>query len=213
MASVVEQQVSSRNSQIPGSFIPGQQPCATEEIVALFMLERAAEHGNQLLTPLEINKLVYIAHGWILGALGRPLIDNKIDQIQAWMRGPVVVQLHYLLAPFRNSPLHLYDFYSSIVRQQNSNNEGLLPNPGQVKPSGLTDFEAQNAEVIKGLDWVYETYTQYSGGQLITLTTQENSPWALNFRPGLLQRWGLINFERHIPDHVIWDHYRRRIGR
>lgn len=46
MTNVVEQQVSSRNSQIPGSFIPGQEPYATEEIVALFMLERATEHGK-----------------------------------------------------------------------------------------------------------------------------------------------------------------------
>ena len=211
MPSVVEQDVSSRDSEITRSFTSNKKPYTSDGIIALYMLERASEYGK-FLTPLEINKLVYISHGWILGAFGRPLIDNTVDQIQAWGEGPVVVPLYNLLTPLRRSPLHLYDFYSFLLKQPNSDYKSLLPNPGQVRASGIMDFEEQNAEVIKGLDWVYEIYTQYSGGQLITLTTQEHSPWALSFRPGLLQRWRLINFERHIPDHVIWNHYRRRIG-
>lgn len=213
MSSTAEQQASKRNTNPRSYFNPNREPCATEELIALFMLERAAEQGNKLLTPLEINKLVYIAHGWILGAFGRPLIYNKVNQIQAWNIGPVVVRLHYLISSWHTTSLHLYDFYSLLLRQKNTNNDELLPRLENIKPLGLLEFEEQNTEIVKGLDWVYEFYTQYNGGQLITLTTEGHSPWALNYRPGLFERFGLVNFEKHIPDLVIWDHYQKRMGR
>lgn len=213
MSTTADQQASKRNTNPRPRYTPNRAPCASEELIALFMLERAAEQENKLLTPLEINKLVYIAHGWILGAFGRPLIDNMVNQIQAWNIGPVVVHLHYLISSWHTTSLHLYDFYSLLLRQKNANNDQLLPRVEHIKPPGLLAFEKQNTEIVKGLDWVYEFYTQYNGGQLITLTTEGHSPWTLNYRPGLFERFGLVNFEKHIPDRVIWDHYQKRMGR
>lgn len=210
MPSTVKQQVSKRNFSIP-PYDPDQTPYASEELIALFMLERAAEHTKTCLTPLEINKLVYVSHGWILGAYGRPLIDNTTAQIQAWREGPIVVGLHNLLASFDTSPLHLYDFYSFLIKQKNSHYANLLPDPGQVRSSELISFENQNKEVVKGLNWVYHVYTQYDERQLITLTTQRNSLWELNFHPNVWQLWGWADFQRHIPDRVIWEHYRKKI--
>lgn len=107
--------------------------------------------------------------------------------------------------------LNLYDFYSLLSRTSNPLNRILLPGPGQVRPIGLTQLD-QNSEVMEGLNWIFDTYTRYSGGQLITLTTQADGPWARCYRPGILGRWGLVRGGPHIPDYNIWDYYRRRLG-
>jgi uncharacterized phage-associated protein len=48
--------------------------------VAKWFVDKAAKEGKTL-TPLQLMKLVYIAHGWMLGTYGRPLIK---DRIEAW---------------------------------------------------------------------------------------------------------------------------------
>lgn len=189
-----------------------QDPLTSDVHVALFMLERAMVSRGKLLTPLEINKMVYIAHGWILGALGRPLIDNRHGQIQAWPAGPVVVHLHNLLRHFRESPLSLYDLYALLARQPDSSTEGLVPLPGQMRTEGLMELEQRHGDVVQGLKWVYSTYSRYSGGQLVTLTTQDDSPWAEQYR-----RFGVFNGLRrayaagHITNRAIREHYWKRI--
>src|SRR5437660_9090573 len=52
---------------------------------------RLAEEDDRALTPLQIIKLVYIAHGWMLALYQRPLIT---DRIEAWKYGPVIPQLY-----------------------------------------------------------------------------------------------------------------------
>jgi uncharacterized phage-associated protein len=54
--------------------------------VANRFLELAEAEGRSL-TPLQLMKLVYIAHGWMLGIHQRPLIK---DHIEAWKLGPVI---------------------------------------------------------------------------------------------------------------------------
>ena len=189
-----------------------QDPLTTDVQVALFMLERVAVSRGKLLTPLQVNKMVYIAHGWILGALGRPLIDNRLDQIQAWPTGPIVVHLHNLLRHFRDSPLSLYDLYALLARQPGSSAEGLVPLPGQMRTERLIELEQRHEEVVQGLKWVYSIYSQYSGGQLVTLTTQDDSPWADQYRRfGVFNRLGLAYAAGHITDRAIREHYWKRI--
>ncbi|MCY4672954.1 MAG: DUF4065 domain-containing protein, partial [Bacteroidetes bacterium] len=62
-------------------------------VVIAYLLKKAAEEGEGL-TPLQINKLVYICHGWAWGKLNRPLIDNRSGQIEAWKYGPVVREVY-----------------------------------------------------------------------------------------------------------------------
>ena len=51
--------------------------------VADGFLELSRER-HRALTPMQLLKLVYIAHGWRLGLYGKPLIR---DEIQAWQYG------------------------------------------------------------------------------------------------------------------------------
>ena len=46
--------------------------------VANYFLTKAKDAGKQL-TPMQIIKLVYFAHGWSLGLLRSPLIDDQIE--------------------------------------------------------------------------------------------------------------------------------------
>ena len=52
-------------------------------VVSNKLVELARSMGKTL-TPIQILKLVYIAHGYSLGARGVPLIQNRIE---AWKFG------------------------------------------------------------------------------------------------------------------------------
>ncbi len=46
-----------------------------------------ANKENKEITPLKIQKLVYIAHGWFLAVTDKPLVDDEF--VEAWQYGPV----------------------------------------------------------------------------------------------------------------------------
>ena len=50
-----------------------------------------AKADGRSLTPLQLIKLTYIAHGWMLTLYGRPLI---VDAVEAWKYGPVIPDLY-----------------------------------------------------------------------------------------------------------------------
>ncbi|MFN7924131.1 MAG: DUF4065 domain-containing protein [Bryobacteraceae bacterium] len=54
--------------------------------VAEYILWLAGQSNNPV-TPMQLLKLVYICHGWMVGLYSRPLIK---DQIEAWQYGPVI---------------------------------------------------------------------------------------------------------------------------
>ena len=43
-------------------------------------------------TPMHVIKLVYLAHGWMLGFTSRALINEAVE---AWTYGPVVPSTYY----------------------------------------------------------------------------------------------------------------------
>lgn len=53
-------------------------------------------------TPMQILKLVYIAHGWMLGIVGDPLIRQDVE---AWKYGPVVPEVYHRYKPFGGFPI------------------------------------------------------------------------------------------------------------
>jgi uncharacterized phage-associated protein len=54
------------------------------------------------ITPMKLLKLVYIAHGYMLGMDGTPLLD---EQVQAWKFGPVVASVYKAVRDYRSSPV------------------------------------------------------------------------------------------------------------
>lgn len=122
--------------------------------VANRFLELARERGDTL-TPMQLLKLVYIAHGWMLGLYGRPLIR---DEVQAWQYGPVVPRLYNAVRKFRSLPV-----------------EGPLSSR-QAEP-----LDRHEDSII---EQVYRIYGQMSGPALSRLTHAVGTPWAKTFRDG-----------------------------
>jgi uncharacterized phage-associated protein len=124
------------------------------EVVANALLDLARAEGRNL-TQMQVHKLVYIAHGWTLALLGRPLIYNTVH---AWQRGPVVRRL--------------WDHWGSRGRSPIA--EPLPVSPGE--PDLSRDPAAQ--EVIRS---VWTTYGRMDGDELSRLTHLGGSPWGQVF--------------------------------
>lgn len=122
--------------------------------VANRFLEIARTSGDTL-TPMQVLKLVYIAHGWMLGLYGRALIK---DQVQAWQYGPVIPTLYNSMKDFRSAPV-----------------TGMLNAPsGDVLDANEQDLVGQ----------VYSIYGKRSGPALSRLTHAQGTPWHMTYVPG-----------------------------
>lgn len=118
--------------------------------VANKFLELAAK-ASKTLTPLQLIKLVYLSHGFMLGLYKRPLVS---EQAQAWTYGPVFPTLYRAVKDFRSNPVR-----------------------GPLKTDGRDDETFDELE--DGLiQQVYEIYGVRGGFQLSRLTHRPDSPWS-----------------------------------
>lgn len=149
--------------------------------IANYFLERASQEGRAL-TPMQLLKLVYIAHGWYLGYTGQPLID---DEVQAWRHGPVIKQLYD----------RIRNFGSGAVR-------GLL---SASVFGGIP--QAVGPEVVPMLDGVWKNYSRFSGMELSDMTHRPDTPWSIAWH----QQGGKGTMFAPISNELIRDHYRAKI--
>lgn len=105
-------------------------------------------------TPLEIIKLVYICHGWMLGLYGKKLISEPVE---AWRYGPVVPSIYRTFKSFRGEPI----------------------DPAFENFSGELDV-GQNALIKE----VVKQYKDYSGLALSHITHRKGTPWYRVYRKG-----------------------------
>lgn len=118
---------------------------------------RPAEDDGCAITPMQVIKLTYIAHGWHLAMTGQPLLS---DQVQAWKFGPVLPELYHALKIHGRGPV------------------------GQpIWPAGsLDDAEGgpqQQRTIRQIIERVWDVYGRQSGWQLSELTHGEGTPWSL----------------------------------
>ncbi len=59
--------------------------------VANYFVRRAIHDGRPL-TPMQVLKLTFLAHGWTLAWTSAPLIN---EPVQAWKYGPVIPSVYY----------------------------------------------------------------------------------------------------------------------
>lgn len=122
--------------------------------VANRILDLAEVNGDSL-TPMQLLKLVYIAHGWMLGLNGRPLIRDKVE---AWQYGPVIPDLYQKVRKYRGNPItdKISNFFSNEVLDDTEN-----------------DIIGQ----------VYDVYGEMSGMKLSRITHAKGTPWELTYEP------------------------------
>ncbi len=143
----------SMTSILSGAPLMGEAAMHDSNKIANEFLRLAKESG-QSLTPMQLLKLVFIAHGWMLGLYGEPLIS---DDVQAWKYGPVIPDLYRSIRHFKGDPV-----------------------TGVLATKDDKDLDELETDLI---DQVFENYSQYNGIQLSTLTHQAGSPWALTYKP------------------------------
>lgn len=108
---------------------------------------RLAIGGSQPLTPLQIIKLVYFCHGWMLAFYGRSLFR---DYVQAWKYGPVVPNVYHALKHYGGDP---------VTRE--------IPFPDEQFDDDEEDLIGQ----------VYDVYGHLHGIRLSQLTHAPGTPW------------------------------------
>jgi len=117
-----------------------------------------AEKSGDTLTPMQLIKLVYLAHGWMLGVYGRPMLEESVE---AWRYGPVLRNLYQRVKEFRDLPV-----VGPIKRS---------PFGGEVEE----EFSAEESHIIAE---VFRIYKDWSGIELSSLTHQQGSPWDITWR-------------------------------
>lgn len=123
------------------------------ESVANSFLDLAHRNGK-FLTNMQLQKLVYIAHGYSLAKLRRPLFHNNIHAFE-W--GPVIPNLYKTLKQYGAGEVANY----------------ILTNEPPVSE------DSQEMEIIKE---VWQDYGELSGLELSALTHRTGTPWSKTWR-------------------------------
>jgi len=129
---------------------------------ANYFLSKYRKHG---ITPLKIQKLVYIAHGWHLAYFDKPLVED--EDAEAWEFGPVFPSLYHEFKYRGRMPIIELATILSIKDRKNLSFEKKIPN-----------ILKSDNQTIQLLDTIWEVYGNLTGAALSSLTHRENSPWA-----------------------------------
>ena len=111
--------------------------------VADYFLSKTDEEAGDVISNLQLQKLVYYAQGFTLAVTGKPLFN---EEIEAWQHGPVVPDLY-----------HKYKDHGAYG----------IPAPTNV------DFSKFSSEIKEILDEVYDVYGQFSAWKLRNMTHEE----------------------------------------
>ena len=123
-------------------------------VIANKLIQMGVEK-NKPLTLMQIIKLVYICHGFMLGIYHRPLINQPVE---AWRYGPVIKELYEAMRKYGSSHIT-----KKISRWYD-------------KESTLDEDEQDIVEQV------FDKYGELSGVALSTLTHQPNTPWDITWR-------------------------------
>ena len=123
------------------------------ESVANSFLE-LARRDEKFLTNMQLQKLVYIAHGYSLAKLRQPLFH---DNIHAFEWGPVIPNL-----------------YKTLRRYGAGEVKDFIPTGERAIPE-----DSPEMEIIKE---VWDDYKEYSGIELSALTHRQGAPWSETWR-------------------------------
>ncbi len=150
--------------------------------IANYFIEKSLETGEEL-TPMKLNKLVYIAHGWYLGLADRPLIG---EAAQAWKYGPVIPSVYHRFKSYGGAQVT------------------------SLEPAGdmITIPEVRDQELKEFLQRIWDVYGHLSGLQLSSLTHQEGTPWSVTRHK---YGNGRDNGGAMIPNDLIKQHYKEKI--
>lgn len=131
------------------------------EAVANTILDEA-EGREILLSPMKLQKLMYLAHGYYIAVTGQPLTD---EDFEAWQYGPVSPTIYHEFKDFGASPIKTG---KRATRRYWDN--------GEVNSDTPTIPESdRRARAV--INFVLNTYGGRSAVYLSDLTHKVGSPW------------------------------------
>lgn len=148
-----------------------------------------AETSGASLSPLKLQKLVYIAHGWHLAIKDAPLVNDEFAE--AWQYGPVFPSLYHEFKKFGKGSIkdRATDF--------------------SVSDGPEFDVEVVEPEIDRSDDFtwsllnrIWETYGKHNGLTLSDLTHQSGTPWQIT--------WSKSDGRKNadIKNEIIQSHYK-----
>jgi uncharacterized phage-associated protein len=128
--------------------------------------------GGRGLTQMQLQKLVFFAHGWTLAETNAPLTR---DDPEAWVYGPVYRDLYDHTKFFGSGPID-----RKITPDDDEATRFFLHSP-----SGREAYEPnltkKQADIIRR---VWTKYGKESGGRLSAITHRPGTPWSETFNDG-----------------------------
>lgn len=137
--------------------MPNQRP----EAVANEFIGLAGDRG---LTQLQLQKLVYMAHGWTLAYCGLPLTASEPE---AWDRGPVYPELREKVSHAGSKPI------ARKIHANDGNPFAIFASENRGDEIAGT-FQPIEKQII---NLVWGRYGHLHGFTLSDLTHQPDTPW------------------------------------
>jgi uncharacterized phage-associated protein len=147
--------------------------------VANYFLDLAEAEGKQL-SPMQLQKLVYFAHGWYLALTGQLLVN---EHVEAWKFGPVFPSLYQAFKQYGGGPIL-----------------GRAPKP-DTDTDSVTVISEADKRILRR---VWEVYGSWSAEQLSQLTHLPNGPWHKT------RRQNPNRLGSDIPDSDIREYFLRK---
>lgn len=135
--------------------------------VSVFAVANYLLSKSYPLSLVQINKLCYIAYGYVAGYYKCKLFE---EEIKAYRYGPVVTEL-----------------YNKLKKKHEEEHKGKekISDTFIVKPLSEHDDETKRIsdKYRDVLDFVYARYARLDGLTLAELTHQEGTPWKKHYEP------------------------------
>jgi len=144
-------------------------------------LNRASTAGRSL-TQMQLQKLVYLSHGWHLAETETAL---SAEGFEAWQFGPVNRKLYNALSRYGSRAV------SRLIRW--GDDTPFMSDDGE---DAIEELNASGNDVI---DLVWDVYGHYPAFKLSALTHKDGTPWSQTFEAGR---------NNPIPDVLIREHFR-----
>ncbi len=164
----------------------------TPKAVANYFLKKSFDTGIEV-TPMKALKLVYLAHGWYLGFKEEDLINEVVE---AWQYGPVIKSVYREFKAYGNEQISRLASLVESVDNDPFTFRSITPNIGEDK-----------TEIKSLLNLVWDSYKNYTGLQLSSITHQPNSPWDIVYN----QRGGKDKKSAIIGNDIIKKYYRDKV--
>ena len=124
---------------------------------ALEIADEFIRRSGNTKTNMQIQKMVYIAHGYMLGAYGRPLISENVE---AWRWGPVIPSLYKRFKKYG----------SDLIT---------------AKPGRRPNFDAEEERVLEYVWGNYGKYCGYYLSQITHgKESDDKTPWKNHYVDG-----------------------------